>query len=58
MEENVHEKGNFVAVENIGTVVVAAYAGQVIRVHGSAEGPKGKEREGGLVFKSRLFLPF
>lgn len=45
MEEKVHEKGNFVAVENMGTVVVAVYTGQVICVHGSAEGPKEKERE-------------
>lgn len=44
MEEQVHEKSNFVAVENIGTVVVAVRTGQVIRVHGSAEGPKEKER--------------
>ncbi len=58
MEEKVHEKGNFVAVENIGTVVVAVYTGQVICVHGSAEGPKEKEREGGISFQSRMLLLF
>lgn len=46
MEKEVHERGDFVAVENVKAVAVAAGAGQVIDIHSGIQRPETHTRLG------------